>query len=85
MAVLAAKVESLRQDLDRAVTALGNCDELAWKRCELIDRDIKDIYDRVVQLELNLFPKLQGDMDDVYRIVGEGELKRDNPLDRRKP
>jgi predicted nucleic acid-binding Zn-ribbon protein len=85
MAVLTAKHESLRHDCDRGVTSLGECDDLIWKRCGMIDRDIKEIYDRVIHLEHTMFPNLQNDMDAVYRITGEGDLKRENPLDHRKP
>lgn len=85
MAVIAAKLESLRQDCDRGVIGLTKCDEVIWKRCDLIDRDVKEIFDRVINLELTTFPNLQRDMDDVYRITGEGDPKRDNPLDSRKP
>ena len=84
LAVLTAKHESLRHDCDRGVTSLLKLHDQAWEYCTRAHRDIKEAFDRVIHLELTVFPNLQSDMDDVYRITGEGD-PRENPLDRRKP
>ena len=83
IAHLSAKVEALRSDIGRAVTLGSDSDELLHKRCRLLGRDLKEAFDRIINLELTVFPNLQQDMNDVYKAIGEGEDKADNPLDRR--
>ena len=84
LAVLTAKHESLRQDCDRGVTSLLKLHDQAWEFCTRNHRNTNEAFERVIHLELTVFPNLQSDMDDVYRITGE-EDPRENPLDRRKP
>jgi predicted nucleic acid-binding Zn-ribbon protein len=81
--VLSAKIEALRGDIQRVMTLAGDSDEALRKYCRLLDRDQKDAFDRIINLELTVFPNLQRDMNDVYKAIGEGEDKADNPLDRR--
>lgn len=83
IARLAAAVESLKSDLERAVTLADKSDELTQRHCRLLGRDLKDAFDRIINLELTVFPRLQQDVDAVYKITGEGDDKADNPLDRR--
>jgi hypothetical protein len=85
VARLSGEVELLHAHIRRGAELITSGDELGWRYCDLLQKDIKEIYDRLINLELTVFPNLQKDIDDVYRITGEGDLKRENPLDRRKP
>jgi hypothetical protein len=82
---LSAEVEQLHKYIRQGAEAIANGDELGWKYCRLIHRDVKEAFDRIINLELTVFPNLQKDMDQVYNVIGEGENKADNPLDRRDP
>jgi hypothetical protein len=85
VARLSAEVEILHGHIRKGADLMVDLHDLAWRFCELLEKDVKELFDRVINLELTTFPNLQGDMDAVYRITGEGDLKRENPLDSRKP
>jgi len=82
---LSAEVETLHAYIRKGADCLDSSHALTWKFCKLLDRDIKNAFDRIINLELTVFPNLQNDIDDVYKIIGKGEDRADNPLDRREP
>lgn len=85
VARLSAEVEVLHGHIRKGADQSVELHDLAWRYCDLLEKDVKEIFERVINLELTVFPNLQGDIDAVYRITGEGDPKRENPLDRRKP
>ena len=82
---LSAKVDVLNANIERTVMSSSDADEVLRKHCWLLTRELKDAFERIINLELTVFPNLQKDMDQVYKTIGDGEDKLDNPLDRRKP
>ena len=49
----------------------------------LIENEVMDAFERIKQIELTLFPNLAGDIVRLHRIVGEGDGRAWNPLDKR--
>jgi hypothetical protein len=82
---LTAEVKRLDYSLNRCVDGLNGIDEIAHKHLKLHDRDIHEALERIINLELTVFPNLQNDIDHVYKVIGEGDHKADNPLDHRPP
>jgi hypothetical protein len=80
---LSAEIELLHAHIRKGADLINSGDELSWKYCKLLDRDVKNAFERIVNLELKVFPNLQNDIDEVYKAIGEGDDKANNPLDRR--
>jgi len=82
---LEARFDKLASDLDRVVKIGSKFDETLGKRLDILSQGQQDVFERVKNLELKLFPNLSGDIMQVYNIIGEGDDKAYQPLDRRKP
>lgn len=85
VARLSAEVEVLHGHIRKGADSMLKGHDVVWRYCKALDKDVAAAFERVINLELTVFPNLQKDIDDVYRITGEGDLKSENPLDRRKP
>ena len=58
-------------------------DQLLDRHCKMIEREVREAFERIKHLELSLFPNLGTDIVAVRDIIGEGEDRAENPLDRR--
>ncbi len=89
--VLKDKIAKLEARLDefiashrRTMRLAGECDDLLAVRCDIADRELDDVRQRVGNIEIKYFPKLRKDLARLDGIIGDGEPKAYNPLDFRK-
>src|SRR5580693_1901226 len=82
---LEALVSTLTEELDKFGRWMNDGDRLIIERIKLVERDLDDAFGRIKNIELHTFPHLAGDIVHLNGIIGEGEEKAENPLDRRKP
>ncbi len=82
--------EELTERVDRLDEGLAKCYEVLCgyittleKYVLTMDRDLANAYDRIKNLELTVFPNLAKDIKQVRDIIGDGEDKSENPLDKR--
>jgi hypothetical protein len=82
---LSAEVELLHQYIRQGADCMAKGDELGWRYCEYLERDVKNAFERIISLELTVFPNMQKDIDQIHTVIGEADNKVNNPLDRRDP
>jgi len=80
---LEAQIEKLNARANRIVKLGMDFDQLNSRHCKILDREVREAFDRIKHLELTLFPNLGHDIRAVHDIIGEGEDRADNPLDHR--
>jgi molecular chaperone GrpE (heat shock protein) len=85
IARLEARIEDLSSGLTRLAKVAREYDELLSRQSNMIEKSVEDAFARIVNLELKVFPNLAGDIDRLHGIIGDGDNKAYNPLDRRKP
>ena len=79
------ELKSLRSDLERFAKSFLRCDDIQDKFRRLADRQITDLYQRLINIELHLFPNLPTDINRVNQIIGDGDGKAYNARDFREP
>jgi hypothetical protein len=59
-----------------------SCDQLDFQyNCIL--RDSQEAFERIKNIEFAVFPRLACDLQQLHRVIGEGDNKANQPLDRR--
>jgi hypothetical protein len=77
-------VSTLSSHLERSVKVSGDFDKLLMNHCKHLDRTCGDFAERIQNIEFTVFPNLARDVVDLHNIIGAGEEKADNSLDRRE-
>src|SRR5437764_11543498 len=85
IADLEARLAKLTDKHQRDVKALMGCDDILDKHRKAMHAELTDAFERIKKIELSLFPHLAHDIDDLNRVIGEGDTKAYNPLDFRDP
>jgi len=80
---LEAEIEKLNARADRIAKVGMGFDETNARYCKLLNKELAEAFDRIIHLELALFPNLASDIGAIHDIIGEGEDRADNPLDHR--
>jgi regulator of replication initiation timing len=78
-------IEALTQRLEEEIKPNDNMDRLNSELRRLVENDMFDAFQRIKSLELKLFPGLGGDIVHLNGIIGEGDGKAWNLLDKRTP
>jgi len=82
---LEALVGTLAVEIKKFARWMQDGDRLIIERIRIVERHQEDAFERIKNMELKLFPDLARDIIRLNDIVGDGENKADNPLDRGKP
>jgi sugar-specific transcriptional regulator TrmB len=76
-------IDDLSRKLDKEIRHSANMFRLNTEIRTLIENDVIDAFERAKHIELTIFPNLGSDIVNLNRIVGEGDGKAWNPLDKR--
>ena len=79
------KIDHLDEQLSRLAKIFIRCDEINDTFRRLSEKDIAYAFERIEKIEHLLFPHLQGDINRLSDIIGEGDNKGFNPADFRDP
>jgi predicted nucleic acid-binding Zn-ribbon protein len=82
---LETRLDGLLKRLDRISKGSYEYDMLLDKHIKILDQQQKDAFERIINLEVKFFPNLIKDISRLHNIIGEGDNKICNPLDRREP
>src|ERR1700684_40174 len=82
--VLEGRLDKMSTESTRGQNAARECDEALKKFIDLHRRYIDEAFDRIMNIEVKIFPNLLRDINQVHDIIGDGEDKAINPLDHRK-
>ena len=82
--VLEGRLDKMNAESTRGHKAGMECDEALKKFIDLHRRYIDEAFDRIMNIEVKIFPNLLRDINQVHDIIGDGEDKSINPLDHRK-
>jgi hypothetical protein len=80
---LARRLQTLEQRVDKIARIGMKFDEANGRHCTRLQQGQDDAFDRITNLELAVFPDLARDIQDVHDIIGEGDNRANQPLDRR--
>ena len=81
---LLKRIESLEGELERLAKGNFQSHEIIRYHLEVHDRQIDEGLERIKTLELHAFPQVAADIVAIHQVIGDGESRADNPLDRRK-
>ena len=81
IAELETQFTKLTDKHQRDVKALMGCDDVLDKHRRANDAELTDAFERIIKLELSVFPHLADDINDLNRAIGAGDTKAYNPLD----
>jgi predicted nucleic acid-binding Zn-ribbon protein len=81
IADLEAQLTKLANKHQRDVKALMGCDDVLSKHRKAMNAELNDAFERIINLELTVFPHLSGDITRLNRLIGEGDQRAYNPLD----
>lgn len=82
---LAAQFTQLETQVGRLVACVSDTVDIVARRVDLLDQSETRAFERIIALELTVFPHLQADMQQLHAILGPCCDKADQPLDRRFP
>jgi predicted nucleic acid-binding Zn-ribbon protein len=87
IARLEKRFDTLENGLTRLVKSNREYDAAHARHVELARTELHNALERIVNLELKVFPNLAGDIDCLHNIIGDGDANHQahNQLDRRKP
>ena len=83
VARLETAMQELTLKLQKETRNNADLDRLNTELRRLIEKDVIDAFDRIKNIELKFFPNLARDISQLNSIIGEGDGKAWNPLDRR--
>jgi hypothetical protein len=81
IASLEDRLAKLAEKQQRDVTALLGCEDIHDKHRKLLSAELEDAFQRIINIELTLFPRLPANIRHLNRVIGDQEPKAYNPLD----
>jgi len=92
ISILKIKVAGLEQRLEKlllehkkGIHSFVRADDVLHNHRRVITAELADAFDRIIKLELMMYPRLVRDMDHLHAVIGDREAKAYNPLDFRDP
>lgn len=87
LARLEKRIDTLAVGMTRHVKTAREYDEALARQGGMASAEIRDAFERIINLELKVFPNLAGDIDQLHGIIGDGDAnhRAQNQLDRRQP
>lgn len=85
VSILEVRLEKLTDKHQRDIKALLGCDDIQGKNGKIIWAELEDAFQRIMNIELKLFPQLPKAIRHLRKLIGDGEGKAYNPLDFRDP
>ncbi len=82
---LTERLARLEARVERQARSLREYIDIVARYVKDVDRDQQYAFERIINLELKVFPHLKGDIARLHAIIGDYHDKADQPLDRRKP
>lgn len=82
---LEEQVEKLDNRLNRLAKVHVEYNELLDMQLKTIEQYQEDLFQRLKNIELKVFPHLAEGITHLRDIIGDGDDKVNNPLDRRRP
>jgi len=85
LATLTERLTRLEARVERLTRAVRAYVDLTDRRDHIATQERRDAFERLINLELHVFPHLAEDIRGLHGIIGDYHDKADQPLDRRTP
>jgi hypothetical protein len=72
---MGARIDVLEQGLSSSIKTAHGYDDALQRYCDMLKKYNDDAFDRIIHLELKVFPHLASDLDALDKVIGQtGDL-----------